>query len=380
MTIPFYNRRKFVDLSASKQWYTWFPALQGMMNRSINSKWNKSNFGLPTEVTAVGGTSFVFNVQVASNNGFRWVSDSTPVGINRKDFQVQATLPWRLAMVMDYSYTDWELSADRGAEKIIDLVQQRVLGNEQGAADGLESWGWNAPPASTDDLTAFPIRYYLYSEPESTVGSYSNNAQLNDTANGNRLAFNHASYTSGPAGISRVTYPRTSHYNCQYTAFAGDTGSATTDLLPIYIRACMETDWHPPVSSPALAKPTTDKVVYTTTSNITTKAKLSRANNDSNGSDLNSRMSDIEMFQVPWCRVPYFNSGDFSLYGGAGLHKDVVYGVDWSKFHWSSRDGFVMKDKVFEGSRESPLDTTHARWLGGQLVCLDASTSFVLSK
>ena len=377
-TIPFYNRRNFVDLGARYNWYTIFPALKGMMNRAIESKWNIRSFGLPTEVTNVGGTSFKFNVQVASNNGAAWVSADDPVPIQKKDFQVQGDLPWRLARIMDYSYDDWELSTQNEREKIVDLVVQRVLGNEQGAADFLENWGWNPPPASTDDKTAFPIRYYLYTEPESVTASYSANATLGTGVNGNRLAVNHASYTSGPAAISRLTYPRSAPFNCQYTGFAN--ASTSTDLWNIYTIACMETDWSPPVDSPALAKPTTEKMVYTTRDNIVTKGILARSQNDANTSDLNARITDTEFYRVPWVRVPYFNGGDFTLYGASGSHKDVVYGVDWSKWHWASKTGFVMQDAVFPKDRSAPLTTTHARWLGGQLVCLDASTSFVLSK
>ena len=67
-TIPYYNRRNFVDVSNTLRHYTAFPALQRNMKRAIDSKLTKFNFGLPNEVHSGGGTEFKWNVQVTSNN------------------------------------------------------------------------------------------------------------------------------------------------------------------------------------------------------------------------------------------------------------------------------------------------------------------------
>ena len=63
-----------------------------------------------------------------------------------------------------------------------------------------------------------------------------------------------------------------------------------------------------------------------------------------------------------------------------GTTKDVIYGINWNSIYWASKDGFRMQDKLFGPSREAPLTHTHVRFLGGQLVCLDPSSNFVLSK
>ena len=371
-TIPFYNRRNFVNVSNKYQHYTAFPALQRNMRKAIDSKWTKFQFGLPVEVKDMGGTEFKYNLQVTSRNNGQWVSEDDPLNIDKRDFQVQATYPWRLSKLLDYSYGRWEISACKGREEIVNLTTQRRLGNEQGAADFIEKWFWDPPPASTDDKVAFPLRYSLYTEPESSVTSYSNYTGLNTTGNMNRRAFNHNSVSSGPGGVSRVTYPRTGQFNVQWTTFN------ETDLLDKFTDACLDTDWHSPVDFPNLVKEAPDKACYTTKSNMKTRGKLARQQNDANGSDLLARYFDNDLFRVPWFRVPYFDSGDFSLYSSS--NKNVIYGIDWNTWYWASKSGFVMEDFVYAPSREAPHTYTHAVYLGGQLCCLDASRNFVLSQ
>lgn len=372
-TIPFYNRRNFIDVSATQRYYTAGAALRRNMKRAIDSKWTKFQFGLPIETKDSGGTEFKFNIQATSNNTMEWVDEDDPVNIEKRDFQVQGTLPWRLARLMKWSYGKWELSACKGKEELVNLITSRSLGNEQGAVDGLESWFWSAPPASTDTKTAFPLRYYVYSEPESSTGSYTNFTSVNTAAaNDNLLNVNHNSYTSGPFGQSRATYRRLGNWNCQYTSFTD------ADLVEKFTYACLETDFHAPVESPSLLKEAPDKAVYTTAANLIIKARLARQQNDANGSDLVGRMGDLEMFRLPWYEVPYFTNGSYTQYSSA--HKDPVYGLDWNSIYWASKSGFNMQDDLFEPSLEAPLTYTHVRWLGGQLVCLNPSRNFLLTK
>ena len=376
-TIPFFNRRNFIDVSNTQRHYTAFPALQRNMKRSIESKWTKFNFGLPKEVFSGGGTEFKWNVQVTSNNTGEWVSEDDPVNIDKRDFQVQAALPWRLARVLKWSYGKWELSACKGKEELVNLLTSRTLGNEQGAADFLENWFWGVPPASTDDKTAFPLRYFIYTEPESTTAAYSSFTSINTAAaNDNLLNVNHASYTSGPAGISRATYRRLGNWNVKYTAFSD------ADAVEKFTYAALETDFHSPTDHPNLVKDAPDKGVYTTLANMIIKARLARQQNDANGSDLVARFSDIELFKMPWYHVPIFDDpARFTLYSTASpANGDVIYGLDWNTIYWASKTGFQMEDELFPPSLEAPLTFTHVRFLGGQLVCLDPSRNFVLSK
>jgi hypothetical protein len=371
-TIPFFNKRNFVNISNTNPFYSIFPALQRNAKKAIDSQWTKFQFGLPTETFSGGGNKFKFNLQVTSDNRWTPVSEDDPVSITKKDFQVQAEYPWRLVRTGDWSYGEWELSACKGPEEIVSLITSRQLGSDQGAADGFENWGWGVPPPSTDDKTPFPIRYSLFTEPESTVGSYSGFTGINAGPNGNLLNVNHNSYTAGPGGISRASYRTAGNWNCQYTTFSD------TDFVEKLQHAVMDTEFHSPVEFPNMVKGPPERAMYTTKANMIIRGRLARQQNDANTSDLAARVMDTDIWRIPMFRVPQFDNGTFALYGGT--NKDVVYGIDWSTWYWASRTGFHMEDKLFAPSREAPFTTTHARFLGGQLCCLEPRRNFVLSK
>lgn len=370
-TIPHYNKRNFVNVSNTKQFYTAFPAIQRNAKKAISNKWEKFQFGLPVKTDGSGGTSFKFNAQVASGNTFAWVDMHDPVNIDERDFQVQLDVPKRMCR-NHWSYNKREMAACRGQEELTSLITSRSLACDQDFADSFENWFWGAPPASTDTRTAFPLRYWIYTEPESTVGSYSTYTSILSTANQNFLAKNHGSYTSGPGGQSRVTYPQLGNANVQYTTF--NDSDFVTKLTNIVLDCTFES----PVDFPNMVKGESDRAMYTTKSNYITRATLARQQNDQNGSDLTARISDNDLFRIPMYRVPQLDSPDFSLYSSS--NKDVVYGIDWTTLWWASTSGFTLQDEILDPSREAPLDFTHVRYLDGQLVCTEARRNFVLSK
>ena len=367
-TIPHYNRRSFVNISNSKQYYTAFPAIQRNAKRAIDMKWQKMNFGLPVQVYGGGGTEFKFNVQVEKGNTFAWVDMHDPLNIDERDYIAQATVPKRMCR-NHWSYNKREMAACRGPEELTSLIQSRSLGCDQDFADAFENWFWGAPPASTDTRTAFPLRYWVYSEPESSVGSYTT---FTTTGINNFLNVNHNSYSGGPGAISRATYRSWGNWNSQYTTFAD------SDCVDKVSDAVLDTNFISPVDFPDMVKGAPDRAMYTTKANIKAKARLARQQNDANGSDLLARIADSELMRIPMYWVPHFNSSDFTLYGAA--NKDVIFGLDWTTIYWMATSGFTLQDEIYEPSLEAPLDYTHARWLDGQLVCIDPRRNFVLSK
>lgn len=370
-TIAKYARRNFVNISNRKTEYTFFPAIQRNAKKAIANKWAQLNFGLPFETNTDGGTTFKWNVQVTKSDSAQWVSQAAPINVDAVDHQVQATVPWRLAR-KHWSYNEWEMAAQASDKtRLTSIIVSRMLGCDQGFADFFEEWGWGAPPPSTDKTTAFPLRYWLYTEPESTVGSYSTFTSIVNEGDGNFLNVNHNSYTDGPGGISRATYDMWGNWNCQYTTFSD------SDLIEKFTYACMSTHFSSPVDYPNLVKDAPEKAVYTTRGNVIKKGRLARQQNDQNTSDLVARIADAEMFRVPFYAVPHLSSGDFTLYGAA--RKDPIYMIDWSTFYWVSQNGFQMKAKVFRDDLSAPLDIVPAVWLGGQLVCLEPRRNAVLS-
>lgn len=371
-TIPHYNRRNFVNISNTKTQYTAFPAIQRNAMKAMKDGTSRINFGLPVNVHTYGGTALEWNVQVTKSDSAAWVDMNDPVSVDRRDHQIRASVPWRMCRY-DWSYNKREMAAARGEEELTNLILSRSLGSEQGFADFFENWFWGSVPSSTDTKTAFPLRYWLFAEPETTEGTtYSTYSSIVNSGMDNFVAFNHNSYSSGPGGISRVTYPQWGNWNVQYTAFSD------TDYVEKFTYAALKTNFYSPVDFPDLVKGGPDRACYTTTANKIIQARLARAQNDRNTSDLQARWTDYEVFRIPHFAVPHLDSSDYTLYGGS--NKDVVYMIDWSTFYWTSTEGFTLKDDILPPSREAPLSYTHVRYLDGQLVCYEPRRNAVLSK
>lgn len=370
-TIPHYNKRNFVNISNAKTEYTAFPAIQRNARRAAKEGWSKLNFGLPYNVHTYGGTGLEWNVQVTKGNTFEWVDMDDPVSIDRRDYQIRASVPWRMCR-NHWTYNKREMAACRGEEELTNLITSRSLGCDQDFADAFENWFWGAPPASTDTKTAFPLRYWIFTEPESTVGSYSTFTSIINSGAGNFLNVNHNDYTSGPGGISRATYQAWGNWNVQYTAFSD------ADYVEKLQYAAIKTNFTSPVDYPNLVKDAPERACYTTTANKIIQGRLARQQNDANTSDLAARMSEYDLFRIPHYAVPHLDSSDFVLYGSS--NKDAVYMIDWSTIFWTSTEGFTLKDDILPQSREAPLSYTHVRYLDGQLVCYEPRRNAVLSK
>lgn len=374
-TIPHYNKRNFVNISNTKPQYTAFPAIQRNAKKAMKRLTRTGaetlvNFGLPVHVHAFGGYQLEWNVQVTKMNTFEWVGMDDPVSIDRRDHQVRANVPWRMCR-NHWSYNKREMAACRGEEELTNLITSRSLACDQDFADAFENWFWGTPPTSTDDKTAYPLRYWIFTEPESTVGSYSTFTSALQAGQGNFLNVNHNDHTGGPGGISRATYQQWGNWNCQYT------NMTDTDAVELFTYAALAVGFQSPVDFPNLVKEPM-QAAYTTTANKIIQARLARQQNDRNASDLVARWGDAELFRVPWYRVPQLDSSDFSLYSSS--NKDVVYLLDWSTIYWTSTEGFTLKDEILPPSREAPLAYTHVRYLDGNLVCYEPRRNAVLSK
>lgn len=350
-TIPNYNRKTFVNISNTKTQYTAFPALRA---RAEYAEKNKLKYGMPNYTSDSGGTEFVFNVQVSRGNTFQWVRETTPINIVRQDYQKQVRLPRRMCRT-HWSINMREIEAAKGPEELTDLMTARKIGDDQDWADSFETWAWGTPPPSTNEEMAFPLRYWLFCQPE-TDG---NPAYAGDFAgNGGFLNLNHDDYPSGPGGLSRVTYQMWGNYNFQYTAF----NDALIDKIAI---AVLKTEFNAPVEHPDKIAGPPDRAMYTTISNVVTRAKLARQQNDSNTSDLMARFSENAVFRIPMYYVPQLD--DVLMYGGA--NHAPIFGINWATWYMATTGGFNLKDMLFQPDRSAPMDVTHARYLETQTVC-----------
>lgn len=370
-TIDAYQRRSFINVSNTKQQYTAFPAIQRNMKIAKKKGYDELNFGLPVEVKSEGGQEFKWNAQVTKNNNVSPVSADDPINISKKDHQIQLAVPKRLIRG-HWSYERWEMAANRGKEKIVSMMTSRRLGNDQDMADWFENWFWDSAPLSTDKLTPFNLRYWCYTEPESSQGSYSAYTSILDgTEHKNNLALNHNNFSSGPGGVSRVTYPQLANGNVQYTAFTDlDCVDKITSLM-------LYSNFVQPVEFPDMVKGAPQRGMYTTSAVKKVAARLARQQNDANASDLVARFTESEIMRTPMYWVPQLDTAEFSLYGSS--NKDVIYGLDWSTWWWATVSGFNFEEHLFPPSREAPLHYTHAQYLGGQLCCIDPRSNWVAS-
>lgn len=353
--IPFYGRKRFVNIANTKQMYTFFPAIMG---RAKYAEDNKLVWGLPNVVDAHGGTTFTFNVQVTAGSTFDWVDETTPINVARKDHQKQVTLPWRMFRT-HWSINMRELSACRGAEQVTDLMTSRRVGDDQDVADGCEDWGWGTPPASTDELTAFPLRYWLFAATESTATSYAT-AGTAFQNNGDFLNFNHASYTSGPGGLSRVTYQYWGNYNFQHA-------SVNDALIDKIGHAALKTAFDAPMDFPDKIEGPPQRAMYMSAAYKLSMSKLARQQNDANTSDLISRFTDTVAMRIPTYYVPALDART----------DGPIYGINWATWYLATKDRFNMRDELFPPDRSAPMDTTHARILECQLVCCSPRENWV---
>lgn len=359
--IPDYGRKRFVNISNTRTQYTFFP---NMVRRAQYAVDNRLRWGLPNMVDSAGGTTFTFNVQVAKGSNWQWVRETTPINVTRTDFQRQATLPWRMCR-SHWSINKREVEACKNAEQLVDLTTSRKLGDDQDWVDSMEDWGWGPPPASTDESTAFPLRYWLFSQVESTNGTtYAGNFT---TANdGDFLNYNHNDYSAGPAGISRVTYQQWGNWNFQYGSF----NDALIDKIAL---ACMRTAFDAPIDFPDKIQGPPERAMYTGQANYLTRGKLARQQNDSNSSDLLSRTDQNETFRIPMYYVPAID--DIVIDGTDNL--SPIYGINWNTWYMATKSAFNMKDELFQPDRSAPLDITHARWLETQTVCCSPRENWV---
>jgi len=357
--IPNYNRKTFVNISNTKTQYTFFPSMRG---RAQYAEKNKLKFGMPNHVSDTGGTEYVFNVQVAKGSTFSWVRETTPINIVRQDYQKQVRLPRRMCRT-HWSINMRETEACKGPEELTDLMTARKIGDDQDWADSFETWGWGVPPTFSDEQTAFPLRYWIFCQPEGD-GAPAYAAPF--SGDGGFLNNNHASYTAGPGGLSRVTYPMWGNYNFQYSAF----NDALIDKIAI---AVLKTEFDAPVQHPDKIQGPPDKAMYTGISNVVARAKMARQQNDQNTSDLMSRFAENSVFRIPMYYVPQLD--DVLMYGA--LNRSPIFGLNWNTWYMATSGGFNLKDALFQPDRSAPMDVTHARYLETQTVCCSPRENWV---
>ena len=359
-SLPKYQKRTFVDISTSR---THFTALPMLARNSAKLSKVFPNFKMGAPVTMEGGTQFKFNVQVGASSTYTAVDMNDPVAPSISDYQVQAAVPIRIARV-HRSYNEFELKANTGNEQITSIVESRRLAMMYDLAEGVENAFWG-PELSSGDTTAFwPLRHYIMSQRESSSAAYS--SSFDTTSEGGFLNENTTNFSSGPGGISRVTYPQWGNWNNQYTSFTD------TDAILRIRRAMLDTAFVAPTTVPNMVPEAPDRMMYSTKSNVLTLATLARQQNDQNGNDLGYRDGMASINGVPFVYCKAVNDMTVS-----GTNRSHIFGIDWSTVYFGVN--VDLEEKVFAPDITHPYSMVHITTLAGNLVVTEARRNFVLT-
>jgi hypothetical protein len=297
-TIRKYRRFSYTAIAADRQKYFFLP---NILKRE--------------QVTFDGGTAIEWKVMVKPGGNARHIGlyhTDTPNVLN---VMQSATIPWRHTRT-HYEFDLHEQAMNSGAQKIVDTIRARRAAEFIGLSDLLESTGWGIPGASTDTITPFGVKYWIFSQPE-TVGTPAYSTPFDLASDGGFLNLNHANYTSGPGGLSRATYGNWGNWNHQYGNITPD------DAVDKLIGACRKTKFEAPVDLNELRKGSSKRWIYTTDTNDRTLAKVTRQQNDQVGRDLAEYDGKVVIRGVPVQWVPILDD-----------ETDAPFiGIDWSQFY-----------------------------------------------
>jgi hypothetical protein len=116
----------------------------------------------------------------------------------------QITVPFR-HQTTNWAYDLREPKMNSGVAKIVDTVKVRRLASYIAMAEQMETQFWGVPTGTTDNLNVYGVEYWIV-------------ANATEGFNGG----NHASFTSGPGGLSATTYTRWKNYTNSYTDITRD--------------------------------------------------------------------------------------------------------------------------------------------------------------
>jgi len=147
-----------------------------------------------------GGLYYPVNYITAGDDNARNIGFFEPGNFNQTDGTIAGQVGWRfLRTGAVYDRKQALVNSDENA--IFDFIGTKEYQMEIGFVNLVEANVWDGPSGSTDDKTPFGfLKYWLAYN--ATTGFYGGN---------------HASFTSGPAGLSATTYTRLKHYTAQYT-------------------------------------------------------------------------------------------------------------------------------------------------------------------
>lgn len=244
------------------------------------------------------GQSLQWNVQVAGSGNARMTTLYGRDNINVADTLKTASVPWRHS-TSAMAYDEREMAMNRGANKIVSLMESKRVDMMIGIAELLEDEFWTKPATSADEEHLYGVfTFVTYNATEGFNGG------------------NPTGFTSGYGGLNSTTYARHRNWSGQYTNVDKD------DLITMWRKAATFTRWMPPTDIPQYGS--SQRYGYYTNYNVL--GPLERAledQNDNLGNDVASKDGKVLFRSVPVTWVPRLEEND--------MVTDPIVGLDWSE-------------------------------------------------
>jgi hypothetical protein len=293
-----------------------------------------------------GGYGFQWNVMVTTAGSARNVGLYATDNVNVGDGMVTATAPWRHTTT-SYAVDERELSMNRGAAKVYDLVKSRRQMAMIDLAALMETDFFGKPTDSTDTVKPFGLYYWVVKN--GSAGFNGGNA---------------SGFTSGPGSLSASTYPRWSNYTAPYSAITHD------DLVRAWRKASTFTNFMSPTGEQQPDYNTGNRYGYYTNYAVLGKLEeILESQNDNLGNDVASKDGMVLFRRTPVTWAPKLEADS----------TNPVYGINWGVFKPVLLEGWYLKeDAPIRAPNQHTVRQVHVD-LSYNYKCTDRRRLFVIS-
>jgi len=272
------------------------------------------------------GTQIQFDALTSGDNNFRWVGLYAPRNLNQLDSTIQGNVPWRHALT-GMTWDVFQKMVNKSPSKIVDFLKTKKYQCLVTIADELEAAFWGEPSSSTDTVTPFGIKYWI---------TYSASTGFNGGNNSN--------FSSGPASISRTTYPRWSNYTANYAAGEENQTGVFRDM-----RAAMwNCNFKPAVKNrPIPGFGSGGKYsICTTYATESLLVEEVEGRNENLGAAIDPYDGRVVIRRTPVEAVPYLEQNEGTA--------DPIVGIDWSVFKLMAFKGQWLSEEPAKPAPNQP--------------------------
>ena len=298
------------------------------------------------------GPEIQFNIINDVGGSFRFVPLGFTATSNIKNVLDTGKVGWRF-WTWNWSMIYEEQIMNSGASKIVDVMKARRLSELASMIVGLERHIWTAPDAN-DDLSIFPIPYYIVKSNTATT--------TNDGFNG--------TLPSGFSAVANIDSSATTGTGARYRNYATQYSTvAKTDLIRKMRRGATYTNFKPLTEDFSTYDIGEDRAWYTNYAVLSILEEILEAQNESLGKDVASMDGKV-------------------MFRGAGMTNvqelDVdttnpVYGIQWGSIGFTRQRSNWMRDIDVGVNPNQPTLATVHNVSGCNLTCEDRRGQMVFA-